>query len=471
MSEQVENQAAQAGAPDAGSAPVAFMVMPFDVKPTGRAEPGVPAEVDFDRLWHLVYTPVLAGLGYRPVRADADLGSLIITEMIERLVFGDLVVADLTLANPNVYYEVGVRHAAVDEGCLLTAADWARPVFDLAQMRRVDFPLPDGSVGETAAAAARAVLADRLRAALPGASPVFASVPGYPTPDDRHRVTFTDLVRDMLSFDADVRAAYLAPRAQQAAAAEAVRARHGDRPAVRQADVLQMVRMLRDLVGFRSVLDHIATLPPHVRRHPLVQEQRCLALSEVGEPAVAAAQLEQLIAADGPSPERLGLLGGRYKRLMRDAGDGADRWRYLDLAIDSYEKGMQADLNAYYPASNLPRLYRQRGAVGDEARAREAEVLTVVACRRAIERGTADEWVRPTLLGLAFDRGDVPEAQRLLREVAREGHQAWKLTSTLDDLAGQLDHHDRQVADQLRAVLEGLRSLLPPAAQPAGGTG
>jgi len=34
----------------------------------------------------------------------------------------------------------------------------------------------------------------------------------------------------------------------------------------------------------------------------------------------------------------------------------------------------------------------------------------MAACRRALARGTADEWVRPTLLGLAFDRGDVAEA-------------------------------------------------------------
>ena len=37
----------------------------------------------------------------------------------------------------------------------------------------------------------------------------------------------------------------------------------------------------------------------------------------------------------------------------------------------------------------------------------------MVACRAAIANGTTDEWVRPTLLGLAFERGDVPEAIRL----------------------------------------------------------
>ena len=36
-------------------APIAFVVMPFDTKPTGRSEPDVPTEIDFDALWHRVY--------------------------------------------------------------------------------------------------------------------------------------------------------------------------------------------------------------------------------------------------------------------------------------------------------------------------------------------------------------------------------------------------------------------------------
>src|SRR5919198_3030536 len=118
--------------------PIAFMVMPFGRKPTGRTEKKVPAEIDFDALWDRVYQPVLEdGLGYRAVRADRDVGALIITQMIQRLAIADLVVADITLPNANVYYEVGIRHAAMQRGCVLVSADWARPVFDLAQMRQL----------------------------------------------------------------------------------------------------------------------------------------------------------------------------------------------------------------------------------------------------------------------------------------------------------------------------------------------
>jgi hypothetical protein len=123
---------------------------------------------------------------------------------------------------------------------------------------------------------------------------------------------------------------------------------------------------------------------------------------------------------------------------------------------------MMADLNDYYPTSNLPRLYRRRGNEGDEVLAAEAQVITMAACRRALARQTTDEWVRPTLLGLAFDRGDVAEAQRLLPEVAAEGPAAWKIEITLADLQGSVDDHaDEKVRRQLTGVLTALKELLP----------
>src|SRR5580765_1662306 len=121
--------------------PIAFVVMPFNRKPTGLSESGVPSEVDFDALWQQVYFPVLSGLGYQAVRADRDVGALIISEMIQRLALADLVVADISLPNANVYYEIGVRHAAKRIGCVLVSADWAKPLFDLGQMRQLRFPL------------------------------------------------------------------------------------------------------------------------------------------------------------------------------------------------------------------------------------------------------------------------------------------------------------------------------------------
>jgi hypothetical protein len=446
--------------------PIAFMVMPFGRRPTGRSEPDVPAEVDFDALWLDVYRPVLEELGFRPVRADADVDALIITEMIQRLVLGDIVVADLTLPNANVYYEIGVRHAARKTGCILCSAKWAKPVFDLAQIRQVRFPLAEGGITPATANAARKQLTQELRRLADGVSPVFDSVPGYPEqPDTRRLSAFADLADELMAFDADIRAAYSAPRADRKARALEVLARHGQKPVVRGADALLLIGMLRDLVGWEAVLAFIATLPTALARHVRVMELECLAIAKAGEPIKAVGRLEALISRYGETSERLGLLGGRYKQLAIDAADEAERRRFLDLAISSYARGMMADLNDYYPASNLARLYRQRNGDGDEELAAQAQVITIAACQRALERNPADEWVLPTMLGMAFDRADVAEAARLVAEMAVKGAPPWTIESTLGDLRRSLDSHaDDSVRRQLNGVLDAFKDLIPSAA-------
>jgi hypothetical protein len=440
------------------SDPIAFMVMPFNVKKTEVGGADVPTEVDFDALWNKVHRPVLEELGYRAVRADQDVGALIIKEMIERLTLADLVVADLTLPNANVYYEIGVRHAARKAGCVLISAEWSKPVFDLVQMRQLRFPLPDGKIRAPTVKKARAALTKGLLALVEGESPVYQSVPGFP--DTLNAGAFEDVVNDLMEFDAAVRAARAAPRNQRRQLALEVRDQYGGRPAVRQAVVLELMRLLRDVVGWSAMLDYVATLPPSIADVPVVVEQRALAISKEGDPGTAVGQLEALVERDGETAERLGLLGGRYKELWRAASDDQDREKYLNRAINAYERGMLRDLNSYYPASNLPRLYRARGGDGDDRLAADAEAATALACRAAIRAGTEDEWARPTLLGVAFDRGDVEHARRLLQEVRHEGAVAWMQESTIKDLADSVKQQtNRTVRKKLQAVLTELRAL------------
>jgi MAP3K TRAFs-binding domain len=442
---------------------IAFMVMPFSRKPTGRTEKDVPAEVDFDALWEKVHQPVLRELGYQAVRADRDIGALIITQMIQRLAIADVVVADITIANANVYYEVGVRHAAMKHGCVLVSAKWAQPVFDLDQMRQLRFPLEDGDVGDEAAEAARAALRKDLKRLVDGTSPVFEAVPGFPKSNGDRATVFAETMAALSEFEAEVRAVRAAPKSQRPERVKALVERYGKRPAVREIVALELLRTVRDNVGWPETLEYVRGLPPKLAQHPFVQEQHALALAKTGDVPAAVGRLEELIETHGETSERFGLLGGRYKQLLAAAETPGEQRQYLTKAIDAYQRGMDVDLNDYYPASNLPRLYRRRNAPGDEQHAIDAEVATKLACRAAIDNGTKDEWVRPTLLGLAFDRGDVAEAIRLRGEVEAEGPSTWKLEATLNELrtavAGQADP---EIKEGLQAVLDQLEVLAEP---------
>lgn len=71
------------------------------------------------------------------VRADEiDDEGLITNQIIEHLIEDDLVVADLTGLNPNVFYEVAVRHAARKPIVHLITTGQDIP-FDVANMRAV----------------------------------------------------------------------------------------------------------------------------------------------------------------------------------------------------------------------------------------------------------------------------------------------------------------------------------------------
>jgi tetratricopeptide (TPR) repeat protein len=447
-----------------GAMPVCFMIMPYGRKPT-QAEPGHgPAEIDFNALWDKGYVPVIEELGYEPVRADQDSGALIISEMLERLYFADLVLADMTIPNGNVYYEVGIRHAAQKKGCVLLAADWSKQLFDVMQMRTVRYPLPDGSITDEIAAGFRAAIKHEIDARKDGISPMHQTLRGYPGRVDASTATTTRTqLAELAAFQIKVRAVRAAPAAQRLELAQQLIAAEGSPPKT-YSIALALVLLLRDCIKDKAdwsvMLDFVQRLPQSFADEPEMKENRAFAAAQTGNHLQAIAELQTLIEIAGPTPERLGLLGGRYKRLAEVAtASERERAEALAKSIDYYERGMDLDLNAYYCSSNLPRLYRARGDADDEERAQTTVRLAIAACERARRLKVADEWLRGTLLAAAFDRGDADKAEALAGEVMTEGQAAWKVDSVLADLQRSIRYvGDAAKRARLTAVIDRIRT-------------
>jgi tetratricopeptide (TPR) repeat protein len=444
--------------------PICFMVMPFGVKPVEPRVEGAPDKIDFDALWNKAYLPVINELGYETVRADQDTGAGIILEMLERLFFSDLVVADMTVPNGNVYYEIGIRHASRSTGCVLVSADWTRPLFDVNQMRRLTFPLPEGAITDDTAAKARDALRTGARALADGTSPMYQHIPGFPDPkkvDPNRAQSIRNQLDAIAAFQTRVREARLvSDKARKRALALSLRDENPPDKPISQAFALELVSLLRDCVGWGETIEYIDALPRTIRDLDVVQEQRSLAQSKSGNHEVAIAALEQLIERRGDSSERRGLIGGRHKKLAdaaKTAGNEATARDHLDLAIEHYERGMRLDLNDFYPSSNLPFLYRERGAEADDEQAAIAAQVARLAC----ERDAQNEWSKPTLLTLAFFDQDVERAKAYAREVRRAGPQAWKLDTTLATLERSVSQADDPALKQaLAAILADLKTLL-----------
>ena len=219
--------------------PVCFVVMPFRTKDT-RAQPPAPQQVNFDALWEKAFRPVIEELGYQPVRADQDLGALIIKEMLERLYFADLVIADLTIPNGNVYYEVGIRHAAKNAGCVLIGASWSTPLFDVDQMRQIRYLLPEGNVSDETAAAIRAVLTQSVPPLAAGMSPMFQTLDGYPAAVKAERASvMRRFLDDLALFQTAARAVRLAPKTEQRTRALALQQDYASRKPIVPAVALE----------------------------------------------------------------------------------------------------------------------------------------------------------------------------------------------------------------------------------------
>ena len=95
--------------------PHAFVAMPFGAKKDSQG-----VEIDFNRVYAELIKPGLEAVGLDVFRADEEeRAGDIRTDMFQELLIADLVVADLTLDNPNVWYELGVRHALRARGVVL----------------------------------------------------------------------------------------------------------------------------------------------------------------------------------------------------------------------------------------------------------------------------------------------------------------------------------------------------------------
>jgi hypothetical protein len=81
---------------------------------------------------------------------DISKPGLITLQVIERLMKDPMVVADLTDANANVYYELAIRHF-VKKPVVHLIAEGQEPPFDVAQMRYVQYDLTDPDSVERAA--------------------------------------------------------------------------------------------------------------------------------------------------------------------------------------------------------------------------------------------------------------------------------------------------------------------------------
>lgn len=109
----------------------------FIITPIGKE--GTEIRKNADEVLEYIINPVCDSFGYSVVRADKMTNSGLITKaIIEQIISADLVIADLTGSNPNVFYELAIRHSYRKPAIQIIKGDVNIP-FDIANMRTISY--------------------------------------------------------------------------------------------------------------------------------------------------------------------------------------------------------------------------------------------------------------------------------------------------------------------------------------------
>lgn len=136
----------------------------FVVTPIGAA--GSDQRKHADLVYGSLLEPALAEVGLRLVRADRISKPGVITaQVIDHLVRAPLVIADLSFGNPNVFYELALRHATRKPAVQVVRSSDPLP-FDVGQFRTVVIDMSDIYTLVPQIDRHRAEIARQCRAAL-----------------------------------------------------------------------------------------------------------------------------------------------------------------------------------------------------------------------------------------------------------------------------------------------------------------
>jgi tetratricopeptide (TPR) repeat protein len=411
--------------------PLCFVLMPF-----GRKMDAAGRVTNFDSVYQKIIGPAAEQAGLEPVRADEErIGGTIHKPMFERLMLCHYAVADITGANPNVFYELGIRHALRPRSTVILFQEGTVLPFDIVLVRGISYKT-DGSGEPVESETPIKLIAAQLQEARGNPhddSPVYQLVDDLPRWEIDH--TKTDVFRASVDYSKRYkhRLATAVKQGRDAVLSIAVEPGLDNLLEVETGIVVDLFLSMRDVQAYDAMIELYQRMPPPLQRARMMREQLGFALNREGRFEEAEKVLKTVIEEFGPSSETNGLLGRIYKDRWESAKkEGRLEARaLLRRAIDTYLQGFEADWRDAYPGVNAVTLMEMM----DRPDPVQAGILPVVrysAMQKA--KKTADYWDHATLLELAVLGKDATDAENHLAEALALARASWELDSTCRNL-------------------------------------
>ena len=343
--------------------PFCFVLMPFGTKTDGNKK-----EINFDKVYKSFIQPAIVQAGLEPIRADEETsGGFIHKPMYERLLFCKFAVADLSFANANVFYELGIRHAVKPYTTVTIFEAGTKLPFDTAPLRAMPYDFADGEI--SALEQKIKSLADLIKTNLNAQkaqedSPIAQLISDYKFPDLEYLQNDADSFTEWVSKTQSVKKeleklvkewdrykkeknpsglqeVFDKIKQQQVSAGDALGYDYDLLYAFLNA--YKSINAFKEITGLlKPVVDTTA------KGNLYLQQQLALAYNKIKEREEAEKILTGIIDQYGPDPETNGLLGAVYKGLMDDhAHDELMSQEYCLQAIDAYLVGFEADPRDY----------------------------------------------------------------------------------------------------------------------------
>ena len=417
-----------------------FVDMPFGKKTDLTS--GVV--IDFDAIFIQAIKPAIEKVGLKAERGDMEKsGGIIHVPMFARILLSDFMVADLTLGNPNVFYELGIRHLAKPFTTIPIFATTSALPFDVNMVRSIPYALDQGKLTSEATEKLCEAIAARLRQAIGQAaqtdSPIYDLISALPPLQVPGPVaqTLSDRMDAQDTFRDDVLQAHAqATDAQRREALQRLEQSLGEIGAVRRGILLELMIAYREVRAFDEMVHLCERFPDDLRKNPFVLQQWALGLNRrhaIGDQDRAVEMLAALIRSRGPDPETLGLLGRIHKDRYKTHSDSPAAGGYLVASIKAYMEGFQADPRDYYPGINAVTLLIHRGSKQSLKEADELIPIVEFALKRSGTQ-TAGYWNLATLLELACCKQDWEKAEVLLDETLGASKSSFEAETTAANL-------------------------------------
>jgi hypothetical protein len=413
--------------------PLCFVLMPF-----GKKKGPKKLEIDFDYIYKKVIHPAIVAAKMEPIRADEEsVGGIIHKPMFERLVMCQYAVADMTFANANVFYELGVRHGTRPWSTVAMFEESTPLPFDVNYLRALPYKLnKKGSITklQNTVDALTKILKDSKKQKTD--SPVFQLIDDMPVPELDH--SKTDIFREQVRYAEDSKNKLQEARESGLAAIDDVANGFGKISDIEAGVLIDLFLSYRAVEAWDKMIDLVDKMPTPIAQSVLVREQLGFAWNRAGKSTKAETVLKSLINERGANSETNGILGRIYKdrwQAAKDSKKAVDQAKapgLLKKAIDTYLAGFEADWRDAYPGINAVTLME----ISDPPDDRRHELLPVV--RYSVERKMAakvpDYWDYATMLELAILENDKDGAEAALNDSLANMTESWCAATTLNNL-------------------------------------